>query len=199
MMVRHLICFKDFTSKSLRTYKDVYMIYVTDEDFTCVKPPPKKARTAVSERNHKTTSASPNEVVDPTSSGSSKRLQKAFLPFQNTFHAQKSINVPLSVCNESIDPLLLCYFRTSLDDKLYDRDLETALILSLLNSPRTQDEEPTTKTGEYSAGLSTNFPHSWSAKLYFTVIYCLIVFCRWLWRVSACSMFSTCSDTLQCW
>lgn len=136
------------------------MIYVTDEDFTCEKPPPKKARMAVSERNHKTTSASPNEVVDLISSGSRKRLQKAFFCLFKTFHSQKNINVPLSVCNDSIDPLLLCYFRTSLDDKLYDRELETALTLSLLNSPRTQDGEPTTKTGEYSAGLSTNFPHS---------------------------------------
>ncbi|XP_077090937.1 RAD51-associated protein 1 [Siphateles boraxobius] len=81
-----------------------------DEDFTCVKPPPKKARTAVSERNYKTTSASPNEVVDLTSLGSRKR--------------------------------------TSLDDKLYDSDLETALTLSLLNSPRTQDGEPATKTDD---------------------------------------------------
>ncbi|XP_056089471.1 RAD51-associated protein 1 isoform X2 [Rhinichthys klamathensis goyatoka] len=38
--------------------------------------------------------------------------------------------------------------RTSLDDKLYDRDLETALTLSLLNSPGTQDGEPTTKTDD---------------------------------------------------
>ncbi|KAK7129812.1 hypothetical protein R3I93_019451 [Phoxinus phoxinus] len=84
-----------------------------DEDFTCVKPPPKKARTAVSEINHKTTSASPNEVVNLTSSGSKKR--------------------------------------TCLDDKLYDRDLETALTLSLLNSPRTQDGEPTTETDDCDA------------------------------------------------
>ncbi|XP_039523727.1 RAD51-associated protein 1 isoform X2 [Pimephales promelas] len=38
--------------------------------------------------------------------------------------------------------------RASLDDKLYDRDLETALTLSLLSSPRTQDGEPTTKTDD---------------------------------------------------
>ncbi|XP_016370306.1 RAD51-associated protein 1-like [Sinocyclocheilus rhinocerous] len=82
------------------------------EDFACVKPPPKKARTAIKDpdslRNHKTTSASPNEVVDLTSSGSRKR--------------------------------------TSVDDKLYERDLETALLLSLLD--RTQDGEPTTKTDD---------------------------------------------------
>ncbi len=55
-------------------------MYLTDEDFACVKPPPKKARTAIkdpdSERNFKTTSASPNEVADLTSSGSRKRLEK---------------------------------------------------------------------------------------------------------------------------
>ncbi|XP_048010745.1 RAD51-associated protein 1-like isoform X2 [Megalobrama amblycephala] len=83
-----------------------------DEDFACEKPPPKKARTAVrdldSESNRKSTSASPNEVVDLTSSGSKKR--------------------------------------TFLDDKLYERDLEAALTLSLLDSSRTQDGEPTTKT-----------------------------------------------------
>ncbi|KAF4114855.1 RAD51-associated protein 1 [Onychostoma macrolepis] len=85
-----------------------------DEDFACVKPPPKKARTAIkdpdSERNLKTTSAPPNEVVDLTSSGSRKR--------------------------------------ESLEDKFYERDLETALSLSLLDSSRTQDGEPTTKTDD---------------------------------------------------
>ncbi|XP_073694664.1 RAD51-associated protein 1 [Garra rufa] len=88
-----------------------------DEDFACVKPPPKKARTAVndpdSERNCKTTSASPNEVVDLTSSGSRKR--------------------------------------TSLNDKLYERDLETALTLSLLHSTRTEDGEPMTKTDDHDS------------------------------------------------
>ncbi|XP_016303090.1 RAD51-associated protein 1 isoform X2 [Sinocyclocheilus anshuiensis] len=83
-----------------------------DEDFACVKPPPKKARTAIkdpdSERNLKTTSASPKEVVDLTSSGSRKRA--------------------------------------SLENTLYESDLETALSLSLLDSSRTQDGEPTTKT-----------------------------------------------------
>ncbi|RXN37477.1 RAD51-associated 1-like protein [Labeo rohita] len=88
-----------------------------DEDFASVKPPPKKARTSVkdpdSERNCKTTSVSPNEVVDLTSSGNRKR--------------------------------------TSLDDKLYERDLETALTLSLLDSPRTQDGEPTTITDDHDS------------------------------------------------
>ncbi|XP_052409946.1 RAD51-associated protein 1 isoform X3 [Carassius gibelio] len=83
-----------------------------DEDFACVKPPPKKARMAIkdpdSERNLKTLSASPNEVADFTSSGSRKRM-----PLEETF---------------------------------YERDLETALSLSLLDSSRTQDGEPTTKT-----------------------------------------------------
>ncbi|XP_059360814.1 RAD51-associated protein 1 [Carassius carassius] len=82
-----------------------------DEDFACVKPPPKKPRTATKDpnslRNHKTTSGSPDEVADLTSSESRKR--------------------------------------TSVDDKLYDRDLEAALLLSLLDSSRTQDGEPTTK------------------------------------------------------
>ncbi|XP_016125848.1 RAD51-associated protein 1-like isoform X1 [Sinocyclocheilus grahami] len=86
-----------------------------DEDFACVKPPPKKARTAIkdpdSERNLKTTSASPKEVVDLTSSGSRKRA--------------------------------------SLENTLYESDLETALSLSLLDSSRTQDGEPTTKTDEH--------------------------------------------------
>uniref|UniRef100_A0A9J7YUY6 RAD51 associated protein 1 n=1 Tax=Cyprinus carpio carpio TaxID=630221 RepID=A0A9J7YUY6_CYPCA len=85
-----------------------------DEDFACVKPPPKKARTAIKDpdslRDHKTTSASPNEVVDLTSSGSRKR--------------------------------------TSVDDKLYERDLEAALLLSLLDSSRTPDGEPTIKTDD---------------------------------------------------
>ncbi|KAK2893033.1 hypothetical protein Q8A67_013021 [Cirrhinus molitorella] len=88
-----------------------------DEDFACVKPPPKKARTAVkdpdSEGNCKTISASPNEVVDLTNSGSRKR--------------------------------------TSLDDKLYERDLETALTLSLLDSSRIQDGEPTAKTDDHDS------------------------------------------------
>ncbi|ROL52627.1 RAD51-associated protein 1 [Anabarilius grahami] len=88
-----------------------------DEDFACEKPPPKKARTAVkdldSESNCKSTSASPNEVVDLTSSGSKKR--------------------------------------TFLGDKLYERDLEAALTLSLLDSSRTQDGEPTTKTEDCDA------------------------------------------------
>uniref|UniRef100_A0A672P1Y3 RAD51-associated protein 1-like n=1 Tax=Sinocyclocheilus grahami TaxID=75366 RepID=A0A672P1Y3_SINGR len=92
-----------------------------DEDFACVKPPPKKARTAIKDpdslRNHKTTSASPNEVVDLTSSGSRKR--------------------------------------TSVDDKLYERDLETALLLSLLD--RTQDGEPTTKTGECTTSIMKHY------------------------------------------
>ncbi|XP_016390846.1 RAD51-associated protein 1-like isoform X2 [Sinocyclocheilus rhinocerous] len=83
-----------------------------DKDFACVKPPPKKARTAIkdpdSERNLKTTSASPKEVVDLTSSGSRERA--------------------------------------SLENTLYESDLETALSLSLLDSSRTQDGEPTTKT-----------------------------------------------------
>lgn len=76
----------------------------------------------------------------------------------------------LIVCNDSIDPLLLCYFRTFLNDKLYERDLEAALTLSLLDSSRTQDGEPTTKTGECSAGVRVHFPHSWIAKLYVTVV-----------------------------
>ncbi|XP_051748105.1 RAD51-associated protein 1 isoform X1 [Ctenopharyngodon idella] len=88
-----------------------------DEDFACEKPPPKKARTAVkdldSESNRKSTSASPSEVVDLTSSGSRKR--------------------------------------TSLGDKLYERDLEAALTLSLLDSSRTQDGELTTKTDDCDA------------------------------------------------
>ncbi|XP_026084379.1 RAD51-associated protein 1-like isoform X1 [Carassius auratus] len=85
-----------------------------DEDFACVKPPPKKARMAIkdpdSERNLKTLSASPNEVADFTSSGSRQRM-----PLEETF---------------------------------YERDLETALSLSLLDSSRTQDGEPTTKTAD---------------------------------------------------
>ncbi|XP_026078565.1 RAD51-associated protein 1-like isoform X2 [Carassius auratus] len=85
-----------------------------DEDFACVKPPPKKARMDIkdpdSERNLKTLSASPNEVADFTSSGSRKRMP--------------------------------------LEEKFYERDLETALSLSLLDSSRTQDGEPTTKTDE---------------------------------------------------
>ncbi|CAM4563159.1 hypothetical protein PO909_028748 [Leuciscus waleckii] len=51
--------------------------------------------------------------------------------------------------NEVVDPTSSgSSKRMSLDDKLYDRDLETALTLSLLNSPRTQDGEPTTKTDD---------------------------------------------------
>jgi len=82
-----------------------------------------------------------------------------FCLFKTHFTHRKVLmyHSPMSVCNDTIDPLLLCYFRASLDDKLYDRDLETALTLSLLSSPRTQDGEPTTKTGEYSAGLSISF------------------------------------------
>ncbi|XP_067283671.1 RAD51-associated protein 1 isoform X2 [Pseudorasbora parva] len=41
--------------------------------------------------------------------------------------------------------------RTSLDDKLYDRDLEAALTLSLLDTSRTEDGEPTTKTDDRDA------------------------------------------------
>ncbi|XP_043093503.1 RAD51-associated protein 1 [Puntigrus tetrazona] len=88
-----------------------------DEDFACVKPPPKKARTAIkdqdSESHRKTASASPNDVVDLTSSGHKKRA--------------------------------------SLEDTFCDRDLETALSLSLLDSLRTQDGDPATKTDEYDS------------------------------------------------
>ncbi|XP_067247979.1 RAD51-associated protein 1-like [Chanodichthys erythropterus] len=42
-------------------------------------------------------------------------------------------------------------FGTFLDDKLYERDLEAALTLSLLDSSRTQDGEPTTKTEDCDA------------------------------------------------
>uniref|UniRef100_A0A8C2C285 RAD51 associated protein 1 n=1 Tax=Cyprinus carpio TaxID=7962 RepID=A0A8C2C285_CYPCA len=113
-----------------------------DEDFACVKPPPKKARTAIKDpdslRDHKTTSASPNEVVDLTSSGSRKR--------------------------------------TSVDDKLYERDLEAALLLSLLDSSRTPDGEPTIKTGECTTSIMKHYRVHSGAELYYTVILCLSVF-----------------------
>ncbi|XP_051544131.1 RAD51-associated protein 1-like isoform X2 [Myxocyprinus asiaticus] len=87
-----------------------------DEDFACVKPPPKKARVAIkdpdSERSQKTTSASQNHVVvDLTGSGNSKRV--------------------------------------SLDDKLYERDLEAALTLSLLDSSRKEEGECATSTDDH--------------------------------------------------
>ncbi len=154
MMVRHYY-FKMSRTKASLTYKHVYTIYVTDKDFACVKPPPKKARTAIkdpdSERNLKTASASPNEVVDLTSSGSRKRLQKPFF-FIKTILLLIIVSphgpLCIQICNSTIYSWLLCYFSASLEDKLYERDLETALSLSLLASSRTQDGEPTTKTGE---------------------------------------------------
>uniref|UniRef100_A0A8C1GW94 RAD51-associated protein 1-like n=1 Tax=Cyprinus carpio TaxID=7962 RepID=A0A8C1GW94_CYPCA len=85
-----------------------------DEDFACVKPPPKKARMAINDPDcERNLSASPNEVVDLTSSGSKKRA--------------------------------------SLEDRLYEKEMETALSSSLPDSSRTQAGEPTTKRDEHDS------------------------------------------------
>lgn len=152
---------------------------MTDEDFASVKPPPKKARTSVkdpdSERNCKTTSVSPNEVVDLTSSGNRKRLHINWL--FTLWHIIVSTHRPAVMghwvymySKRNTDSWLLCYFRTSLDDKLYERDLETALTLSLLDSPRTQDGEPTTITGKCTSSIIKLYSVHSGAALYFTAI-----------------------------
>ncbi|XP_051546485.1 RAD51-associated protein 1 isoform X2 [Myxocyprinus asiaticus] len=87
-----------------------------DEDFACVKPPPKKARTIFkdpdSERSQRITSASQNHVVvDLTGSGNRKSL--------------------------------------SLDDKMYESDLEAALTLSLLDASEKEEEECATRTDDH--------------------------------------------------
>ncbi len=76
----------------------------------------------------------------------------------------------IQICNSTIDSWLLCYFRASLEDKCYESDLETALSLSMLDSSRTQDGEPTTKTGEctvycYNKASWSSF-RKWKAMFY---------------------------------
>lgn len=65
-----------------------------------------------------------------------------------------------------------------MDDKLYERDLEAALLLSLLDSSRTPDGEPTIKTGECTTSIMKHYRVHSGAELYYTVILCLSVFCR---------------------
>lgn len=149
-MVRYYY-FRMLRTKASQSYKHVYTIYLSDEDFACVKPPPKKARMAINDPDcERNLSASPNEVVDLTSSGSKKRLQKTFIYFFSSKRILSPIiqNLHMDHCVYKYVMAPLCYFRASLEDRLYEKEMETALSSSLPDSSRTQAGEPTTKRGE---------------------------------------------------